>query len=239
MIVEDHFLTSTGIRILLNEIIDESEIYEAISFEGALETCASHKLDLIILDIDIPGGADADMIPQLRRIQPEVKILVCTGFDEKKYALEYIAAGASGFVSKSSERPKMRLAIETVLENKRYVSDVIQQRFLEEIYQKTNESAVSSEVSRLSTREEEIMKLILDGKWRKEIASLLRISPNTVSTYKSRIFEKMKVSTVITQVEIRNRSVKVERRLYHGASRWMVTPFECMAVNSSRWPFGP
>ncbi len=176
--------------------MDGSEIYEAISFEGALETCASHSLDLIILDIDIPGGTDADMIPQFKRIQPNVKILVCTGYDEKKYALEYIAAGASGFVSKSSERPKMRLAIETVLENKRYVSDVIQQRFLEEIYQKTTDSAISSDTPHLSTREEEIMKLILDGKWRKEIASLLKISPNTVSTYKARIFEKMKVSNV-------------------------------------------
>lgn len=197
LIVEDHFLTTTGIRILLNEILENAEIYESISFEGALETCGVHTLDLIILDIDIPGGTGADMITQFRSIQPEVKILVCTGFDEKKYALEYIAAGASGFASKSSERPKMRLAIETVLENKRYVSDVVQQKFLEEIYQKTTEPAVPSETTSLSSREEEIMKLILDGKWRKEIAALLNISPNTVSTYKARIFEKMKVSTVL------------------------------------------
>lgn len=196
LIVEDHFLTITGISILLNEVVKDAEIYESISFEGALQSCLSHPFDLIILDIDIPGGIGPDMVTRFRAIRPEVKILVCTGFDERKHALEYIAAGASGFVSKSSERPKMRLAIETVLENKRYVSDAVQQQLLEEIYQKTTEPGASPEMQRLSTREEEIMHLLLDGKWRKEIAAMLNISPNTVSTYKARIFEKLKVSTV-------------------------------------------
>jgi len=199
LIVEDHFLTATGLRILLNEILENPEIYESVSFAGALHTCASHALDLIILDIDVPGGVGAGMVTQLRSIQPEVKVLVCTGFDEKKFALEYIAAGASGFVSKSSERPKMRLAIETVLDNRRYVSDTIQQQLLEEIFQKTSEP--THEMPRLSAREEEIMKLILEGKWVKEIAALLKISPNTVSTYKARIFEKMKVNTVVELVQ--------------------------------------
>lgn len=196
LIVEDHFLTTAGIRILLNEIVENAEIYESISFPGALQTCSSQVLDLIILDIDIPGSIGADMVTQFRNVRPDVKILVCTGFDEKKFALEYIAAGASGFVSKSSEWPKMRTAIETVRDNKRYVSDAIQQQLLEGIYQKTSESAVP-EMPRLSAREEEIMTLMLEGKWIKEIAALLKISPNTVSTYKARILEKMKVSTTL------------------------------------------
>lgn len=197
LIVEDHFLTTAGIKILLNEIVENAEIYESISFAGALQTCSSQALDLIILDIDIPGGIGADMVTQFRSMQPGVKILVCTGFDEKKFALEYIAAGASGFATKSSEWPKMRTAIETVLDNKRYVSDAIQQQLLEGIYQKTAESAAAPEMPRLSAREEEIMTLILEGKWIKEIAALLKISPNTVSTYKARILEKMKVSTTL------------------------------------------
>jgi two-component system, NarL family, invasion response regulator UvrY len=196
LIVEDHFLTSTGLRILMNEIVEGAEIYESVSFEGAIQACIAREIDLIILDIDIPGGTGAEMVTRFKSIRPQVKILVCTGFDESEYAIEYIAAGAYGFAPKSLERPQMRLAVETVLNDKRYVSETVQQQLLEGIFQRKGEASMSSKVPLLSVREEEVLKLILEGKWRKEIASILNINPNTVSTYKARILEKMKVSTI-------------------------------------------
>ncbi|SDG23058.1 two component transcriptional regulator, LuxR family [Dyadobacter soli] len=201
LLVEDHFLTSTGLRILLNEIVEGAEIYESVSFKGAIQICTAQELDLIMLDIDIPGGTGSEMVKQFRSMQPDVKILVCTGFDETEYALEYIAAGASGFASKSSERHQMRLAVETVLNGKRYVSEKVHQQLLEGISQRRGEVRDSSKSTPLSVREEQILKLILEGKWRKEIASILNINPNTVSTYKARILEKMKVSSVLELAE--------------------------------------
>jgi two-component system, NarL family, invasion response regulator UvrY len=195
LLIEDHFLVRMSQKIVLSELYRQATIIEAESFEEGISFLQTMQIDLILLDIDIPGGKGRSMIERIRERQPAVVILMCSAADEQMHALDYITAGANGYVSKSAEKDEVVTAITTVMKNKRYVSQAIQERLLDSV--SGNQSSKHTKVKGLSGREREILYLLIEGKWVKEIASNLNIRANTVSTYKARIFEKLGVSSVV------------------------------------------
>jgi two-component system, NarL family, invasion response regulator UvrY len=196
LIVEDHFMVRLSQRIMLNELYGKIESFEAENFDEALRLIGSHSFDLVMLDIDIPGGKGTAMIDPIREQQPGVAILVCSAADEGKYALDYITAGANGYLSKAAPKNEAMAAMETVMERNKYISPAIQQQLLNDMQPGGRLNRRAHLVKGLSPRESEIMELMLKGKWVKEIGSILDLRPNTVSTYKSRVFEKMGVTNV-------------------------------------------
>lgn len=195
LLVEDHSVVRLATRFLINDLIGSVNVLEASNFEEALTQVASTHVDLIILDIDIPGGEGFNMIPRIRKLQPKVCILVFSGMDEALYAMHYLKAGANGFLAKNSPQQTIKTAILSVLEKGRYVSDVVQQQLMRHTFEANTNS--EHPLENLSQRELEVMDLLLNGKWTKEIATQLNITGSSVSTYKSRIFEKLEVSTII------------------------------------------
>ncbi|MCF0052871.1 response regulator transcription factor [Dyadobacter sp. LJ53] len=195
LLVEDHSVVRLATRFLIHNLIDSASIMEATNFEETLTHVSSSHFDLIILDIDIPGGEGFNMIPRLRKLQPKVSILVFSGMDEALYAMHYLKAGANGFLAKNSPQHTVKAAILAVLENGRFVSDIVQQQLMRHTFEADINSG--NPLENLSQRELEVMDLLLDGKWTKEIATRLNITGSSVSTYKSRIFEKLEVSTII------------------------------------------
>lgn len=196
LIVEDHFMVRISLKIMLNELFGQAIPFEAERFEDALELAASHQFELIILDIDIPGGKGTAMIDLLRQRQPGVVILVCSAADEEKHALNYIAEGANGYLSKSAPKDEAMTAIATVLKRNKYVSQTVQQQLLDGVHKGNRTGNRALIVKHLSSREYEVMQLLLEGKWVKEIAASLDLRANTISTYKARIFEKMEVTNL-------------------------------------------
>ncbi|MCF0060182.1 response regulator transcription factor [Dyadobacter chenwenxiniae] len=195
LLVEDHSVVRLATRFLIHNLIDSASIMEATNFEETLTHVSSSHFDLIMLDIDIPGGEGFNMIPRLRKLQPKVSILVFSGMDEALYAMHYLKAGANGFLAKNSPQHTVKAAILAVLENGRFVSDIVQQQLMRHTFEADINSG--NPLENLSQRELEVMDLLLDGKWTKEIATRLNITGSSVSTYKSRIFEKLEVSTII------------------------------------------
>lgn len=196
LIVEDHFMVRISLKIMLNELYRQAVPFEAENFDKALQLIASHRFELIMLDIDIPGGQGTAMIAQIRQQQPEVVILVCSAADEEKYALDYIAQGANGYLSKSAPKNEAMAAITTVMKRNKYVSQIVQQQLLDGVSNGRGTNSRTLLLRQLSSREHEILQLMLEGKWIKEIAAALDLRDNTVSTYKSRIFDKMGVTNV-------------------------------------------
>ena len=195
LLVEDHSIVRLATRFLIHDLIESVSILEASTFNETLTHVSLTHFDLIILDIDIPGGEGFNMIPRIRKFQPKVCILVFSGMDEALYAMHYLKAGANGFLAKNAPQQMVKTAILAVLENGRFVSEIVQQQLMRHTF----EANVTSEnpLENLSQRELEVMDLLLDGKWTKEIATRLNITGSSVSTYKSRIFEKLEVSTII------------------------------------------
>ncbi|CAG5017103.1 Response regulator GacA [Dyadobacter sp. CECT 9275] len=195
LIVEDHPIVSMGIEMLIHDNIPETIVHKAATFAQAVEIVARKKLSLAIMDINIPGGGNAGMIRGLRMKHNTLPILVYTGRDEKTHAVSYIKAGANGFISKSSEEKEMLTAIETVLAKKKYFSN----EFWEVVITNFSDNTPlgSNPMESLTKREIQIMEMLLEGKWTKEIAEELELKVTTISTHKLRIFQKMNVTNVI------------------------------------------
>ena len=198
LVVEDQVVVQMGLEILLEESFDDLRVDFASSFASALDYLAKEVVDLIILDINIPGGENSKMIQKLRALQPAVKILVFTGLEQEIYASHYLKAGADGFVSKINDENQLLTAIGKILtEDKHFQKE------------KIKETLVENNFPELSPSEQRVMYLLIEGKYTKEIASDLNLKVSTISTYKSRIFEKLNVDNVIELI----RKVEIHKNL--------------------------
>jgi two-component system invasion response regulator UvrY len=195
LIVEDHAIVRMGIDFLITDMFQQVDVQQAASFTLALTLLQKNKFDLIVLDINIPGGEHSRMINSIRAIQDNARILVFSGSEEEIYALHYLHAGANGFLSKGSSEDEYKVAITAVINDEKYISSKVQQLMVKNILD--SKYASSNPLEDLSKRELEVMYLLIQGKWTKEIATILDLKETTISTYKSRIFEKLEVTNVI------------------------------------------
>lgn len=195
LIVDDHSIVRLATLFIIRGLISPVTHWESDNFADALSIVSTRPLDLILLDIHIPGGEGFQMIEKIRAIQPQVLILMFSGVDEEIYAVHYIKAGANGFLSKSAAVDEVRNAISTILDHGRYASRNVRHMLLPGPQDAPKK--LSNPLATLSQRELEVMDLMLEGKWTKEIATILGISGSSISTYKTRIFEKLDVTTII------------------------------------------
>lgn len=195
LLVEDHAIVRLATKYLILDLLNPVTVFEAGTFRETLSQVAVNTFDLVILDISIPEGEGFNMIPKIREIQPKVLILVFTSLEERIYALHYIKAGANGFLSKTSSQNEIKRAILSMLESGNYISLAVQQQLLRNTLE--SKSNGNNPLEHLSQRELEVMDMLLDGYWTKEIAIYLNLTESSVSTYKTRIFEKLQVSTLI------------------------------------------
>lgn len=197
LIVDDHLVVKTGVAIILKNEIDNLDISYASNFPEMVEVLNDTIFDLIILDINIPGGKQTEMIADIRNVQPNVKILIFSAHDEEFYALRYIHAGADGYLNKLSGEEKIIEAVSSVINFGKYLTN--------EILVKLNDSTLLKETfnpfDKLSKREIEIVQLLIKGEGNLEISNKLGIQMSTVSTYKNRVFEKLKINNLVELIE--------------------------------------
>jgi two-component system invasion response regulator UvrY len=196
LIIEDHPLIRVGLKMLINEVDPKASVTPCDNFPDGLELVKSNPFDMVILDIDIPGGEHIRMIDLIRSKRPDVSILVHSGYDETVYALPYMKAGASGFLSKQAQPEEVKTALATVMNNGQYLSEPVRKILANNLNSKNTEKSGGS-FARLSPNEMQVMQLLTQGKWTKEIAAIMNIKENTVSTYKRRIFDKLEVMDAI------------------------------------------
>jgi DNA-binding NarL/FixJ family response regulator len=198
LVVDDQEVVRYGTTLILQKSIDNAQISEAGSFEDTLKMLSTKKFDLIILDIDMPGGNNHQMLDVIRLRHPDIKILIFSSYDEQIFGWRYLEAGADGFLSKKTGIEEIKNAVKTLLRNEKYLSPALKQTLLNNF---TNKKAAVNPIQRLSSRENNIMQLLIKGASVAEIAEKLSLQVSTVSTYKKRIFEKLQVSNVIEMIE--------------------------------------
>ncbi|MBS7254104.1 response regulator transcription factor [Flavobacterium branchiicola] len=198
LIVDDHLVVRNGVAMVLEKQIEDVAISNAEDFFEAIALLKDFPFDLIILDINIPGGKSTGMISDIRAIQPTVKILVFSAHEEEQYALKYISAGANGYLNKLCSEEKMMFAINSIFETSTYISSEILALLLETKH--TQKSINPKEV--LSKREIQIAELLIEGNGNLEISNKLNIHMSTVSTYKARVFEKLKITNLVELINL-------------------------------------
>jgi two-component system invasion response regulator UvrY len=196
LIIEDHPLIRMGLKMLINDAEPTATIAQSSNFPGGLAMLDKERFDLLILDIDVPGGENIRMMNLVREKQPDIVILIHSGYDEQVYALPYLQAGADGFLSKQTSQDELKLALKAVMNNGKYISHGVQQILLNNIGE-SQPKKFKNPILSLSPQEMRVMQLLTEGKWTKEIAAILNVKENTVSTFKRRIFDKLQVNDSI------------------------------------------
>ncbi len=198
LLADDHNIVRQGIRLITEELIENPVFFQASSLDQIRKIISVNQLDIAILDAQLPDGNCISILPEIRRLQPSVKILIFTSFDEENYSIRFISAGANGFLSKLSEEDEIRNAISNLIEKGEYYPPLTQSL----IRLAGHNPDVLNPLNQLSERELEIAILYAKGFGNLEISNRLSIRQNTVSTYKKRIFEKLKIGSIVELIEL-------------------------------------
>lgn len=205
LVVDDHPMVRAGLRELLREERQGCEISEAGNSTEALQRLRESYWDLVILDINMPDRSGLELLKELRASYPQTKVLVLSAYPEHLYALNAIKSGASGYLPKECAPRDLLTAVQTVLQGRRYVSP-----HLSEILLECQKQGDQPPHDRLSGRELEVFHKLAAGCAVSNIARELCISMKTVSTYRTRILEKMnlKNNADITAYAVRNEIIQ-------------------------------
>lgn len=198
LLADDHSLIRQGVLFLLDDLEESFETFQVSNLKQILEKISQIKIDLAIIDAHFPDGNSISILAEIKKISPETKILIFTGIDEDSNALKYIKAGANGFLSKMSEEEEIKKAILKMLQDGEYISATTQALLLNSM----RNPKLINPLMVLSERELQIAKMYAIGNGNLEIANLLEIKQNTVSTIKKRIFEKLEIDNIVELIEL-------------------------------------
>jgi two-component system invasion response regulator UvrY len=188
LIIDDQALVRTGLRHILDQSSEVTKVTEVSSGEAALSRCRTSRPDVILLSINLPGLTGFEITRKLMRSHPAAKIIVLAMHAKPPYPTRLMDAGASGYLTRDCEAEELIQAIRVVAGGQRYIgSEAAKQLALSMLTGSASESPFED----LSAREMEVMLKITDGRRIPDIASLMCLSPKTISTYKYRILGKL------------------------------------------------
>jgi two-component system, NarL family, response regulator NreC len=191
LIVDDHAVLRTGIRLMLAREPDLEPVGEAGSGREAIFESRSLKPDVILIDVVMPDGNGLEVIPTLLKERPDTKILVLSMQDDPRYVREAFAAGASGYVLKEAADVEVVAAVREVARGGRYVHPELGARLIAA----DADAARKAEEDPLSDREREVLRLLALGHTNQEIAKQLFISVRTAETHRAHIMQKLHLSS--------------------------------------------
>jgi two-component system invasion response regulator UvrY len=187
LIVDDHTLTRAGLRRILSDTAQPIIVGEAANGAEAVELVMSQQWDIVMLDISLPDRSGLEILKVIKKARPALPVLVLSMYPVDQYALRVLRAGGAGYLTKESAPEQLLEAVRRVISGMRYITPEV----AECIAQDWNRNPVQSVHETLSDREFEVMRLIASGKSVGDIAKDLSLSVKTVSTYRSRVLQKL------------------------------------------------
>jgi len=202
LIADDHSIVRLGASMVIKEIYPDSTLIQAETYDEVYKILKKEHIDLILLDINMPGGNNIKVIKELLAIQKDVKILVFSSYDESLYALRYIETGASGYLHKNTAMSELNNAITNIETRGTYMSVDIKDLYVQKLTTSKSSIDAINPLNKLSNREMDVAKHLISGLGILEVSNLLNLSSSTISTYKSRIFEKLNLSNIAELIEL-------------------------------------
>jgi len=186
LIADDHELVRGGLARIVAEEFPSATIHEVENGLQAEKMARTGKWDLIITDMSMPDKTGLDVLKQLRSESIKTPVLILSIHPENQYAIRVLKAGANGYITKDCPRTEIVKAVRTILSGKKYISSTVAERLASRFEEMGRE-----EHELVSDRELQVLKFIASGKTVSEIADELSLSVATISTYRSRLLEKM------------------------------------------------
>jgi two-component system, NarL family, invasion response regulator UvrY len=198
LLVDDHTLIRTALKIILQETVKGCRIDEATNSDSAIERIKTTSYSLVIMDVSMPNTDSLTLLNNILAIKPGTKILMFSMNPEEIYAKRYLSMGAMGYLRKDAGEEETRKAITTVLNNKRYISRELAEKLAEDSFN----DAPGNPFDKLSAREFEVVQHLIRGDSVSEICRKLNLNSSTVSSHKSRVFEKLDVSNTVDIIKL-------------------------------------
>jgi two-component system response regulator NreC len=191
VLVDDHAVVRSGLRLLLERQEDIEVVGEAGNAKDAIFRARAMKPDVILLDVVMPGESGIEVLPKLLKESPETKVLVLSMQDDPSYVREAFAVGASGYVLKEAADEEVVSAVREIADGGRYVHPALGARMVAA----EAEERAAAEADPLSEREREVLRLLALGHTNQEIAEQLYISVRTAESHRAHIMQKLRLST--------------------------------------------
>ena len=189
IIADDHAIVRQGLRQMLAGMTDMELVAEAEDAAELLELLRQHACDVVVLDVSMPGRSGVEVLKELRSEHPHLAVLMLTMHPQDQYAVRALKAGAAGYLTKDSAPAELIAAIRRVAAGGKYITAALAETLADHLTWGADKAPHES----LSDREFEVLRKIGAGKTASEIAEELFLSPNTISTYRVRLLEKLKV----------------------------------------------
>lgn len=186
-IADDHPITRTALRCYLDELEDIRVVAEASSGREAIDLVRTHPVDVLLLDLDMPGQSGIDALTMIKAKADHVAVLVLSGYPEHQYAVPLIRSGASGYLNKSCEPQEIAMAIRRVAQGARYITAVVAELLASQVITPTPGGLHEQ----LSARELQVFLKLAQGCTAGQVAAELSLSAKTVSTYRARLMRKL------------------------------------------------
>lgn len=191
LIGDDHTVVRRGLKQIIEEQPDMKVEGEAGSAAEVLDLVRKQGFDLLVLDITMPGKSGLDVLKEIKQEKPKLPVLILSMHPEDQYAVRVLKAGAAGYLTKESAPEQLVEAVRKIVSGGRYISPSLAEKLALELQIPSDKAPHEL----LSDREYEVLCLIASGKTVMEIAKQLALSVKTISTYRSRILEKMNMKT--------------------------------------------
>ncbi|HYI12158.1 MAG TPA: response regulator transcription factor [Thermoanaerobaculia bacterium] len=190
--IDDHAIFRQGVRQILQQYDRQVKIGEAATASAAMQLARESRWDVVLLDLSLPDRSGLQLLGELKREQPDLPIVVLTMHGDDEYAVRAVRGGASAYVTKESAPEELMTALRKVMAGGRYMTPALAEKVA---FAYASSGASEKSHQSLSERELEILRLIGAGRSLKEIAAMLELSVKSVATYRSRVLEKMSMST--------------------------------------------
>lgn len=197
LIADDHTIMREGLKRILEGVEDIEVIGEAVDGNDTLQKARQGGIDVLLMDLSMPGRSGVDLIRQIKEELPKLPILVLTMHEEEQYAVRAMRAGARGYLTKESAGTQLVTALRRVASGRPYISMEVAEQLAMNVMPTDDHLPHTL----LSDREFEVYRYLVQGKSVTEIGDLLHLSVKTVSTHKTRIMQKMGASSLSEMVQ--------------------------------------
>ncbi len=210
-IVDDHKMLISGLAMIIESSEDFTVAGSASNADDAISSIKATTPDIVLLDITLGKTSGIDLIPKLKEVSPDTRIIILTMYEDQQHLKAAIQAGASGFLPKKAMDNDLFYAIKAVAEGKVYIYTSLLREFVNSALKAENERIVSNETdpwNSLSDREKSVIIEVARGYTNKEISEMVHLSEKTVATYRARAMSKLKIKSRAECVEIVNDHIK-------------------------------
>ena len=204
-IVDDHAVVRAGLRDFFSTHVDLRVVGEAASGREAIDLVRTTEIDVLLMDLSMPGQSGLDALSMIRAKAPDMGVLILSSYPEEHYAMNLIRQGASGYLNKECEPSEIVEAIRTIALGRRYLTPAVAELLAQQLNRKDD----APPHEQLSEREFQVFLKLAKGETAGDIAKALSLSVKTVSTYRTRLMEKMSLSSNsdLTYYALKNRLI--------------------------------